>query len=251
MTHAIAYSSLIPPNLFILAALIGTLLAWRSSRFGLWLATAAIGCLYLLSTPIVAYWLIRATDALAGAMPRVAAEAPPGAIIVLSGDIVHSGVPGEPEWAGEVTVERLAKAAQLQKRLGLPILVSGGITSYSLDTSAAAMSRTLEEDFRVPVRWREDRSRNTYQNAAFSAAILRRAGIPAALVVTQPWHMARTLWSFDTVGYPVIPAPTPTIQTLPRSAAMLLPQVPSLLDSHRALHEMIGLAWYFFRYRHG
>ena len=55
------------------------------------------------------------------------------------------------------------------------------------------MSRALENDFLVPVRWREDRSRNTYQNAAFSATILRQPGIPAALVVTQPWHMARAL----------------------------------------------------------
>ena len=113
------------------------------------------------------------------------------------------------------------------------------------------MSRALENDFLVPVRWREDRSRNTYQNAAFSATILRQAGIPAALVVTQPWHMARALWSFDTVGYPVIPAPTLASQTLRVSAAILLPQVPSLLDSYYALHEMIGLAWYLGRYRSG
>ena len=251
MTHAIAYSSLIPPNLFILAALIGTLLAWRSSRFGLWLATAAIGCLYLLSTPIVADWLIRATDALAGAMPRVAAKTPPGAIIVLGGDLEQSGDPGEPDRVGQVTLERLAKAAQLQQRLGLPILVSGGLTGNSFDTSAAAMSRALENDFLVPVRWREDRSRNTYQNAAFSGTMLRQAGIPAALVVTQRWHMARALWSFDTVGYPVIPAPTLASQTLRVSAAILLPQVPSLLDSYYALHEMIGLAWYLCRYRRG
>jgi uncharacterized SAM-binding protein YcdF (DUF218 family) len=113
------------------------------------------------------------------------------------------------------------------------------------------MSRALENDFLVPVRWREDRSRNTYQNAAFSGTILRQAGIPAALVVTQPWHMARALWSFDTVGYPVIPAPTPKAQTLPVSAAILLPRVPSLLDSYYALHEIIGLAWYLCRYRKG
>jgi uncharacterized SAM-binding protein YcdF (DUF218 family) len=131
MAHAIAYSSLIPPNLFILAALIGTLLVWRTRRFGLWLATAAIGCLYLLSTPIVAHWLTRATDALAGAMPRVAAKTPPGAIIVLSGDIAQNDDPAEPDRVGQVTLERLAKAAQLQQRLGLPILVSGGVTSYS------------------------------------------------------------------------------------------------------------------------
>jgi uncharacterized SAM-binding protein YcdF (DUF218 family) len=251
MPHAISYSSLIPPNLFILAGLIGTLLAWRSRRFGLWLATAAIGSLYLLSTPIVGHWLIRATDALAGAMPKAAAAVPPAAIIVLGADIAGSGAPGEPDSVGPVTLERLAKAAQLQQRTGLPILVSGGLTENSFDTLAAAMSRALAEDFRVRVRWREDRSGNTYENAAFSATVLRRAGIPAALVVTQPWHMARALWSFGTVGYPVVPAPTPKGSTLAISAAMLLPQVPSLLDSTRALHELIGLAWYRVRYRGG
>jgi uncharacterized SAM-binding protein YcdF (DUF218 family) len=249
MPHSISYSSLIPPNLFILAALIGTLLAWRSWRFGLWLATVAIACIYLMSTPILAHWLIRGIDALAGAMPRIATKAPPGAIIVLGADIGHSGVPGEPDWVGQVTLERLAKAARLQQHLDLPILVSGGWTEHSFDSLAAAMSRSLEDDFRVPVRWREDGSRNTYENAAFSAAILRRAGIPAALVVTQPWHMARALWSFDTVGYPVVPAPTPDTQSFSFSAATLLPQVPSLLDSYYALHEMIGLAWYLCRYR--
>jgi uncharacterized SAM-binding protein YcdF (DUF218 family) len=249
MPHTVSYSSLIPPNLFILAALIGTLLAWRSWRFGLWLATVAIGSLYLMSTPILAHWLIRAADALAGAMPRMAAKAPPGAIIVLGADIRHSGVPGEPDRVGWVTLERLAKAVQLQQHFDLPILVSGGWNEHSFDSSAAAMSRALEDDFRVQVRWREDGSHNTYENAAFSAAILRRAGISAAFVVTQPWHMARTLWSFDTVGYSVIPAPTTDVPTLSVSAAILLPQVPSLLDSYYALHEMIGLAWYLCRYR--
>jgi uncharacterized SAM-binding protein YcdF (DUF218 family) len=251
MVHAIAYSSLTPPNLFILAALIGTLLAWRSRRFGLWLATAAIGCLYLVSTPVVAHWLIREADALAGAMPKVAAQASPRAIIVLGGDMGRGSASGEPDPVGPITFERLATAAQLQQHLGLPILVSGGVIDSASDTLAAAMSRALENDFRVPVRWREDRSRNTYENALFSAAILRRAGIPAALVVTHPWHMARALWSFAKVGYPVIPAPTPDFQHLPTSAAMLLPQTPSLFDSYHALHEMIGLAWYLGRYRNG
>ena len=251
MPHTLSYSSLIPPNLFILAALIGTLLTWRSWRLGLWLATASIGSLYLMSTPILAHWLIRTTDALAEAMPRVAAKAPPAAIVVLGADIEHGGVSGEPDRVGRVTLERLAKAAQLQQRLGLPILVSGGSIEHSFDSLAAAMGRSLEDDFRVPVRWREDGSRNTYENAAYSAAILRAAGIPAALVVTQPWHMARALWSFDAVGYPVIPASTPGAPTLRVSAAILLPQVPSLLDSYYALHEMIGLGWYLCRYRRG
>jgi uncharacterized SAM-binding protein YcdF (DUF218 family) len=250
MPHTISYSSLIPPNVFILAALIGTLLAWRSRWFGLTLATAAIGCLYLLSTPILAFWLMRATDALAGAMPAVLAKAPPAAVVVLGADMRTGSVPGEPDRVGPVTLERLAEAARLQRRLDLPILVSGGRIGDSYESLAAAMTEALQDDFRVPVRWREDRSRNTYENAAYSSAILRRAKVPSALVVTQPWHMARALWSFDAAGYPVIAAATPDARTLSVSAGILLPQVPSLLDSSYVLHEMIGLLWYVCRYRH-
>jgi uncharacterized SAM-binding protein YcdF (DUF218 family) len=247
--HAISYSSLIPPNLFILAALLGVLLAWRARRSGLWLATAAAAALYLVATPLVAFWLIRAIDGLAAKVPRVETEAPPGAIVVLGADIVPGNRPGQPDRVGPQTLERLAAAARLQRRLGLPILVSGGRIENATQSLADAMSRALAQDFQASVRWREDGSLNTWQNAAFSAAILRRAGVPVAWVVTQPWHMARALWSFAMVGYPVLPAPTPGRPSLPLSPAILLPQVPSLLDSYYALHEMLGLAWYTVRYR--
>jgi uncharacterized SAM-binding protein YcdF (DUF218 family) len=248
MSHAIAYSSLMPPNLFILAALIAILLAWRWRRLGLGLATAVIVLLYLLSAPLVAYRLLQATDTLAGLMPVVATPAPPGAIVVLSADLLPTEVPGQPDTVGPVTLERLAEAARLQRRLGLPVLVSGGPDLPAHGSLADAMARSLDEDFRVPVRWREDRSRTTYENALYSAAILRRAGVPAAFVVTQPWHMARALWSFAAVGYPVRAAPTPGAPALSGRTGSLLPQVSALHTSQLALHEMLGLLWYAGRY---
>ena len=248
MLQWISYSSLIPPNLFILLAMIGAVLAWRWRRVGLVLATAAMACLYLAATPLVAYLLLELADRMAGFIPILPAPAPPAAIVVLSGDVRHSLVPGGKDAVGPLTLERLAQAASEQRRLGLPILVSGGWIEGADDSLAGMMAEALEDDFRVPVRWREARSQTTYQNALYSAAILRRAGVPAALVVTNPWHMARALWSFRAVGYPVVADPTPNGRRLPLSAPILLPQVPSLLDSYYALHELIGLAWYVCRY---
>ncbi|HEV7997704.1 MAG TPA: YdcF family protein [Stellaceae bacterium] len=248
MLQWISYSSLIPPNLFILLAMIGVVLAWRWRRTGLVLATAAMACLYLAATPLVAYFLLESADRMAGFIPVLPAPAPPAAIIVLSGDVRHSLVPGGKDAVGPLTLERLAQAASEQRRLGLPILVSGGWIEGADDSLAGMMAEALEDDFRVPVRWREARSQTTYQNALYSAAILSRAGVPAALVVTNPWHMARALWSFRAAGYPVVADPTPNGRRLPLSAAIFLPQVPSLLDSYYALHELIGLAWYVCRY---
>jgi hypothetical protein len=73
--------------------------------------------------------------------------------------------------------------------------------------------------------------------------------------------MARALWSFHAVACPVIPAICSRRQTVGErrkdeeanslSVSSFFPQVPSLLVSYRALHELIGLGWYRHRYRDG
>jgi uncharacterized SAM-binding protein YcdF (DUF218 family) len=254
----ISYSSLIPPNLFILVAMIGVLIAWRRKRFGLAVATAAIGLVYLAAMPVTAGLLIRWAEAIAiyeptlrsdkppGAIPGATPGAAPGAIVVLSADARRSGIAGVPDTVGQLTLERLAEAARQWRRLGLPILVSGGGPRGA--SVAALMSKVLQEDFRVPVQWREERSQNTFENALYSAEILRGAGIHAALVIAHPWDIARALWSFRAVGYPVVPSPIPEGESPSLSVAAFLPQVPALLESYYAMHELIGLAWYHVRY---
>jgi len=228
--------------------MVGVLIAWRRRLFGLTVATTAIGCLYLIAMPVTAGLLIRSAEAIAIAEPTLLSETPPGAIIVLSADARRSGIPGVPDTVGPLTLERLAEAARQQRRLGLPILVSGGPPGPAGSSLAGLMSRVLQEDFRVPVQWREDRSRNTFENASFSTEILRHAGIRSALVVAHPWDMARALWSFRAVGYPVIATPTPDGVSPSLSMSAFLPQIPALLDSYYALHELVGLAWYRVRY---
>jgi uncharacterized SAM-binding protein YcdF (DUF218 family) len=250
----LSYSSLVPPNLFILLTAMGLVLAWRWTRLGLSVATVGGACLYLVSTPVVAEYLFSCATGLVDAVPSLPSEAPPGAIIVLARDYRR----GERYTVGPLTLERLAEAARQERRLGLPVLVSGGWPDEKADASLAGMmSAALQNDFGVAARWREDRSRNTFENAAFSAEILRRAGVPSALLVTQRGDMARALWSFRAVGYPVIPAaprqPATGQQpnareTPPLSVSSFFPQVPALLVSYNALHELIGLGWYLYRY---
>jgi uncharacterized SAM-binding protein YcdF (DUF218 family) len=251
----LSYSSLIPPNLFILLTVIGLVLAWRWTRLGLVVATVGGILLYLAAMPVVADYLIEWVKSLAAAVPVLSSDAPPGAIIVLSADYRRSDAPDGSYTVGPQTLERLVAAAQEARRRGLPVLVSGGRPDNIDNSLARMMSTVLQDDFGVPVRWREERSLNTYENAAFSAEILRGAGVPSALLVTHCRDMARALWSFHAVGYPVIPAICSRQRTNrwgPDEAVSLgsfFPQVPSLLVSYNALHELIGLAWYSYRYR--
>src|SRR5262245_48442060 len=174
----LSYSSLIPPNVFILLTLIGLVLAWRWTRLGLIVATFGGACLYLASTSVVAEYLYSCATDLADAIPSLPSDAPPGAIIVLASDFRR----GQRYAVGPLTLERLAEAARQERRLGLPVLVSGGRPSEKSDESLAGiMSAALQEDFGIAPRWREDRSRNTFENAAFSAEVLRKAGVPSAL----------------------------------------------------------------------
>jgi uncharacterized SAM-binding protein YcdF (DUF218 family) len=222
------------------------LIAWRRKRFGLAVATAAIGLIYLAAMPVTAGLLIRSAEAIAFDEPTLQSDKPPGAIVVLSADVRRSDIPGVPDTVGQMTLERLAEAARQWRHLGLPILVSGGGPRGA--SVAALMSKVLQEDFRVPVQWREERSQNTFENASYSAEILRGAGIHAALVIAHPWDIARALWSFRAVGYPVVPSPIPEGESPSLSVAAFLPQVPALLESYYAMHELIGLAWYHVRY---
>ncbi|MBV8133294.1 MAG: YdcF family protein [Alphaproteobacteria bacterium] len=239
---------------------IGVALAWRWTRLGLVIATFGGALLYLASMPVVAGHLVGTVKDLAQAIPILPSDAPPGAIIVLSADYRRSDPPNQSYTVGPLTLERLAEAAREERRLGLPVLVSGGRPEGVEESLAEMMSTVLQDDFRVPVRWREDRSLNTFENAAFSADILRRAGVPSALLITHCRDMARALWSFHAVGYPVIPAicsrqqgtgPGRSNDDEPLFASDFFPQVPALLVSYRALHELIGLAWYQYRYRDG
>jgi uncharacterized SAM-binding protein YcdF (DUF218 family) len=250
----LSYSSLIPPNLFILLTAMGLVLAWRWTRLGLIVATVGGACLYLASTSLVAEYLFNCATSLVEAIPRLPSDAPPGAIVVLGSDTRG----GQRYTVGPLTLERLAEAARQERRLGLPVLVSGGRPDEKSDDSLAEMmSDALQNDFGVPTRWREDRSRNTFENAAFSAEILRQAGVPSALLVMQNWDMARALWSFRAVGYPVIPA-APRQQAAGRqrnereaptlSVSDFFPQIPALVVSYNALHELIGFGWYLCRY---
>jgi hypothetical protein len=73
----LSYSSLIPPNLFILLAMIGVLIAWRRKPFGLAVATAAIGLVYLAAMPVTAALLIRWAEAIAFDEPTLPSDKPP------------------------------------------------------------------------------------------------------------------------------------------------------------------------------
>ena len=92
-------------------------------------------------------------------------------IVVLGGGKYYNA----PEYTSadtvsEPTLVRLRYAAWLHRQTGKPILVSGGSPEGSSVSEGQAMKAVLENEFKVPVAWTEDKSFNTFENAHASRA---------------------------------------------------------------------------------
>ncbi len=109
------------------------------------------------------------------------------------------------------------------------------------------MAASLRDDFGVPVRWVEQRSPTTWENARDSAAILEAVGVRSVYVVTSAWHMRRALIAFAPTGLAVTLAPVRRDQPAEWIAEGLLPRAGAWAVSFDALHEWIGCAWYRLR----
>ena len=111
------------------------------------------------------------------------------------------------------------------------------------------MRALLEDEFKVPVRWVEDRSRDTFDNARESRRILAPLNIRSVYLVTHAWHMPRARLAFEHAGFEVVPAPTHFYRVEKITLQDFVPRASALLNSYYFFHEVIGYAWYAIRSR--
>lgn len=233
------HTLLLPPGGPVMLALLGAWLARRAAtattrRCGAVLLVASLGALWLLGTPAIA-------DRLEGAAERCPAldlTQPVNAlaIVILAGGEVRNRAPeyGGPA-ASQDLLERVSYGAYLARRTGLPVLVSGS------GREVAAMRATLLRNFGVEVRWADDESRDTFQNAAFSARILKAAHVTRILLVTSAGHEWRAVQEFTSAGLAVVPAPAGGLSPPPQpSLIYYLPNAYALERATAALYELLG-----------
>lgn len=248
LVNAVSALLLPPLNLLLLCA-VGVLLRRRWPRLGGGVALLSLAVLLGLSTHAGVRVLARPLENRIPVLD-LARAGDAQAIVVLGGGRNRNA----PEYGGQDVprpnvLARLRHAARLQRHTGLPLLVSGGMPEGAAQSEAALMAHVLREDFQARVQWLEDASDNTAENAAFSAVLLRQAGISHVLLVTDALHMPRSQRTFVQAGLRVTAAPTNYIAQGALHPADFIPNAGALRDSHYALHEWIGLLWYRIAYR--
>lgn len=240
---------LLPPGIIILLLATGFLLV--RGALGRLLLFTGTALLTLLCLPVVATLLMAPLEPYPPLDLRVPLPAQAQAILVLgAGFATTGGEYGGPTLDG-FSLQRVRYGAWLHRATGLPIYVTGGGLADGDPAVADLMARTLREEFAVPVAGVENRSRTTWENAAYSKPMLERAGVSGVLLVSDAWHLPRAVEVCERAGIGVIPAPTGSV-SIPnwRQALGLIDWLPSARAfpiSYFALHEHLGRVWYQVR----
>lgn len=237
---------LLPPLNLLLLLGAGLLLLRCCPKIANTLLVAGFGLLWLLSTPFVVesgmHWLE------SGFKPVMQPDADEAqAIVILGGSLYfHAPEYGGEHTANAITLQRLSYGARLHRETGLPVLTTGGAINRHLP-EGMLMAQRMQADFQVPVRWAEGKAINTYENARFSADMLKQAGISRIYLVTHAWHMPRSVMAFRNAGLDVIPAPMAFTTRYRNDVFAFVPSAAALRDSYILMHELIGLVWYRVR----
>ncbi len=235
---------LLPPGLIIWVGLLIRLLVTIRPRVFSRLFTLALAATWLLSTPVVSQWLL---DRFQDDFPALEALPPDADVIVVlgGGHLRGGGEYGIDSEPAPAMVQRLVYAAWLSRRNGdLPVIVTEGRSRKERRSGGHAGAQFLKTALGVKHVIVEGRAGSTFENAKFTAPLLKNYHRP--VLVTHYYHMARAVESFMYFGVRPLPAPTAWLSQLARDGVhwRWLPNARALEQSYTALHEWLGYHWY-------
>ena len=228
----------LPPTSLILLALLGLWLSKHRPKFGRSLATLSLIILLILSLPVSGNALLQNLE-MQPPISNSQLEQAQAIVVLGGGKYEHAPEYNHQDTVSRWTLERLRYGAYLQRQTGKSILVSGG-TPFGGHPEAETMAESLQEDFHAKIIIIEDQSRDTAENAQFSARMLKERGITHIALVSQAWHLPRATALFEQHGLTVYPAPTGYTHDDNEPINRWLPKASALEKSALALKEYLG-----------
>lgn len=236
------YAWLLPPGLFLLTFLFSYYLFCKTKK-KYWLLITFV-LIYLLSIRVVKDALVKPLEDYYK-QPSISELQDAQAIVVLGGGIADD----VPDFDGEGQISesaanRFIMGLRLHKALHIPIILSGG-QGFSYSSSEAEIAyRTLkacgvEEEYLL----KEDKSRNTLENAKFTKQLCRQKGFHKVILVTTACHLPRATFLFQRQNMDVIPYPSNyrSNKVTKTGAFVLTPSFTYLFISSAAIKEYLGI----------
>jgi uncharacterized SAM-binding protein YcdF (DUF218 family) len=239
----ISWILLTPVALLLIAALIGVL--WSKGRFARTGTTIALASILVLIVAAMTPLGLMLVSPLEDRFPEPPTDLPPPHGIVVLGGAINGPISKRRGQAVGEGIERLVEAAILAKRYPkAQIVFSGGSGSlFDSESTEAWEARKLLVDLGVdPMRITlEDKSRNTAENARFTAAIVHPEPSEPWLIVTSASHIPRAMGLFRKAGFDAIAFPvayrTPWQWDFDPGSNLSIFEI--------AVHEWIGLLAYW------
>jgi uncharacterized SAM-binding protein YcdF (DUF218 family) len=245
---------LLPPLPLLLILLCGALLLWARRASG-WL---------LMFVAVAGLWLCNCVgfgQALSAIALKPPAALQPQQIAALKRDsqarrnvaiVVLGG--GREAYAPEYGVsnlnayslERLRYGVWLGREIGAPVAFSGGVgwSQNEGPSEAQIAARVAAAEFGRPLRWIEEESRDTRENAGRTLPLMRRDGITEVIVVTHGWHMPRAMRAFSEASQgrlTITPAPMALAPRVDRPWLMWLPTAEGQMYVRQVVRECVGM----------
>jgi uncharacterized SAM-binding protein YcdF (DUF218 family) len=232
---------LLPPFSLIVLGAVGVLFLKSRPVLGKFMVIATLILLYILSIPFIAenaLQTLKTPTISSSEINRVQA------IVILGGGTYFRAPEYGSHTVSQYGLERIRYGAYLHRHTGKPILVTGGDLLGTGSSESGQMKAVLEKEFHVPVKWTEDASRDTRENAYNSFSVLRKDKVTHIALVTHAWHMPRAIREFEKAGFKVIPASTAYVTQRKANLFAFIPSASAFLKSRLFIHEIIGILWY-------
>jgi len=247
MLKSVLTPFLLPPGIFI-SILISTG-AWflHKKKWKAGIVVLIFGCFaWALSISPVSDAMIRSLESEYGIPKNIK-----GNVIILLGGGVYDEAPdlsglGAPK-DGYLT--RIVTAVRLQKRLNIPIIVSGAETSKDKVLENHIVKRFLI-DLGVPDEKiiTESKSKDTIENAKFTQEICIKLGFTNPILITSAYHLKRAIMSFDKIGLKVLPFPAGFKSWKSKHYGWRAYLPGDFLTASVAIKEYLGLVFYKIAY---
>ncbi|BCD59371.1 MULTISPECIES: YdcF family protein [unclassified Nitratiruptor] len=212
--------TLLPPALFVWGFLLLGFKHFKKIAFSFALL------LYLLSTNIVGSWLLTPLEN----WKFATSKEEPKYVVVLGGGYDRGTL--FPTSAS--STERILTGLYVARTKNLP-LVFTGIEAKDAQKTIQTLQKTFS--VKLPVLY-EDKSLDTYQNAAFTAKKISQTSI---YLVTSAYHLPRAYKLFKHFGFSVTPISCDYQTKDDITVWDLFPSMGGLKKSYIAIHEYVGL----------